>query len=144
MYIAWKEFWQKFFLPFLTFFDHFGLDIDACSTITRCLSLPKKRWQIVPEKGIFQPLSQWQKIRFEYQGIIFNGKKDQNFHKCLWSGWGGWPPPPPLTVRLTENRTFFWRLPYTKICNFFKDSWRGRISSLKFCVVGFLSELVKM
>ena len=23
------------------------------------------------------------------------GKKAQNFHKCLWSGWGGDPPAPP-------------------------------------------------
>ena len=27
---------------FFTIFDHFGLGIDACSTITRCLSLPKR------------------------------------------------------------------------------------------------------
>ena len=45
--MAWNEFWH-----FFTIFDHFGLGIDACSTITE---FAKKRWQIVPEKGIFHP-----------------------------------------------------------------------------------------
>ena len=34
-----------------------------------------------------------------------------NFHMCLQSGPRDWPPPPPLTLRLTVKIPFFGRLP---------------------------------
>ena len=50
----------------------------ACSIITRCLSLPKRNDKSVWKMHFSAP-SQWHKIRFEYQRIIFNEKKAQNF-----------------------------------------------------------------
>ena len=50
---------------------------------------------VVPEKVIFQPLHNDKKIHFEYisRNHFQWEKKTQNFHKCLWSGWGGVTPP---------------------------------------------------
>ena len=76
--------------------------IDACSIITRCLSLPKRNDKSVWKMHFSAP-SQWHKIRFEYQGIIFNEKKAQNFHKCLWSGWGGQPDRKKKTVLVFDD-----------------------------------------
>ena len=73
--MARNGFWQKTkFLPFLTIFDHFGLGIDACSTITRCLSLPKRDDKKLLKRAFFSP-SQCHKISSQYHGIIFNDKK---------------------------------------------------------------------
>ena len=39
----------------------------------------KNKWQKVPEKNTFSAPSQWNTIRFEYQGIIFNKKSPKIF-----------------------------------------------------------------
>ena len=44
----------------------------------------KKKWQKVSEKMHFSAPSQWHKIRFEYQGIIFNEKRPKIFTNAFY------------------------------------------------------------
>ena len=44
-------------------------------------------------KNAFSAPSQWNEMCFVHQRIIFEGKKGQNFHICLRSGWGPLPLP---------------------------------------------------
>ena len=72
---------------FFTIFDHFGLGIDACSTITRCLSLPKRDDKKRLKRHFLTP-SQLHKIRFECQGIIFNEKRPKIFTNAYGQAGG--------------------------------------------------------
>merc|ERR1719209_1295984 len=60
----------------------------------------------------FSASSQWSKICFGYQGIIFNGKKVLKFSQieAVKLGGGGAPPPPPQAVSLTALSQFFFFL----------------------------------
>ena len=78
----------------------------------------RSRMKIVPEKSIFQPLHNDKKSVLSIKESFSMGKTAQNFHKCLLSGWGGDPSaPPPVTVRLTVECTFFVT---TSLCNAYK------------------------
>ena len=93
----------------------------------------KKRWQIVPEKGIFQPLHNDKKSVLSIKESFSMGKKGPKFSQMLMVRLEGWPPPAPapLTVRLTVNRTFFLTTSLRnilKICtprNISSKSWKG-------------------
>ena len=87
--------------------------IDACSIITRCLSLPKRNDKSVWKMHFSAP-SQWHKIRFEYQGIIFNEKRPKIFTNAfsqargrevtppIWSAW------PKKAVLVFDNFPKVW------------------------------------
>ena len=90
MYMAWNKFWQNEI--FLTIFDHLGLFISRCFP-NRETRICQKVMTNSAWKGHFSAPSQWHKIRFEYQGIIFNGKKGPKFSHMLMVRLGAWPPP---------------------------------------------------
>ena len=78
--MAWNGFWHFLF----AIFDHFGLGINACNTITRCLSLRKKKWEIVPEKGIFHPLHNDTKSVFTGPVLLWFSKKNNHLHSYMY------------------------------------------------------------
>ena len=77
---------------FVTIFYHFGLGIDACSTITRCLSLPK-RDDKKRQKRNFQPLHNDTKSVLSIKES-YSMKKGPKFSQILMVRLGGDHPPP--------------------------------------------------
>ena len=68
--------------------------IDACSIITRCLSLPKRNDKSVWKMQFSAP-SQWHKIRFEYQRNHIQWKRPKIFTNAYGQASGVTPPPRP-------------------------------------------------
>ena len=106
------------------FFDHFWsfwAGHRCVGIITRCLSLPKRNDKKCLKNAFFSPFTMTQNPFWVSRHHI-QWKKAQNFHKCLWSGWGGDPPPygqadrtggslpPSLTISICENFGLFFPL----------------------------------
>ena len=70
-------------------------------------------------KMLFSASSQWSKICFGYQGIIFNGKKGLKFSQIVLVRLeGGDPPPPKRSAWPLFPSFFFWPLPLQRYRNY--------------------------